>query len=69
MNKQERKLRGLTKFKKRLANLNLINEVGNFHAFKSHGKPCSCYVCSTHKFKHNGVRKKELQELNFALSQ
>lgn len=67
MNKQERKLKGLSKFKKRLANYGLTNQVGKFYSFKSHGKPCSCFICSTNKYKHNGTKKKELKEYSFEI--
>lgn len=55
MNKQERKLKGFYKFKKRLANHSLMNSMtnpeskGNIHAFKTTGKPCSCVMCSPAK--------------------
>lgn len=55
MNKQERKLKGYYKFKKRLANHNLLKSMtnpewkGNLHAFKTTGKPCSCILCSPSK--------------------
>lgn len=67
MNKQERKLKGLAKFKKRLKNYRLLNVEGKFYCFKSHGKPCSCVVCSPNKYKHNGVKKKEQQALQFEI--
>lgn len=66
MNKQERKLKGLAKFKQRLINYKLVGVEGRFHAFKQSGKPCSCYVCSTHKYKHNGILKKEKKEFELA---
>lgn len=68
MNKQERKLKGVAKFKKRLANLKLTNVVGKFYPFKTSGKPCSCYLCSTHKYKHNGVKKQERKEFLYSIS-
>lgn len=66
MNKLERKLKQNAKYKKRLKNYNL-DANGSFNVYKSHGKPCSCYVCSTNKYKHNGDKKKELKELKFQL--
>lgn len=55
MNKQERKLKGYYKFKKRLANHNLMKSMtnpdnrGNVNAFRTTGKPCSCDLCSPAK--------------------
>lgn len=44
MNKFERRLKGLYKFKKRLRNYNLNSNEG--YLLKTTGKPCSCYMCS-----------------------
>ena len=44
MNKFERRLKGLYKFKKRLRNYNLNRSEG--YILKTTGKPCSCYMCS-----------------------
>ena len=34
------------KYKKRLNQLGLKDGEGKFYAYKSHGKPCSCSMCS-----------------------
>lgn len=53
MNKQERKLKGFHKFKKRLKNftydvgVNITN--ASYNALRSTGTPCSCPVCSPGK--------------------
>jgi CRISPR/Cas system CSM-associated protein Csm3 (group 7 of RAMP superfamily) len=54
MNKQERKLKGQAKFKKRLKNHGLTQELLekkniNINCFKTTGKPCSCDGCSPGK--------------------
>ncbi len=62
MNKQERKLKGQAKFKKRLKNYGideLIFKDGwgntkrgvkvNFNCYRTTGKPCSCASCSPGK--------------------
>lgn len=58
-NKLERKVKGFFKFKKRLFNyglnhseLNTENKANNY-AFKTTGKPCSCYMCSGLKYSRN----------------
>jgi hypothetical protein len=64
MNKQERKLKGLSKFKKRLKNygynLEDINKPNyNLYCFKTTGKPCSCNICKKPRYKRN---KKKIYE-------
>ena len=51
MDKQERKLKGLYKFKKRLINMNNCSKIRNRqdYAYKTTGKPCSCAICSPGK--------------------
>jgi hypothetical protein len=53
MNKQQRKLKGLFKYKKRLANYGL-NIHSKQYVFETTGKPCSCYLCS---FKKMGIKE------------
>ena len=70
MNKQERKLKGQAKFKKRLANFthNVSNDIRNatYRALKSTGTPCSCAMCSPGKveekakYRLNKFNKNEL---------
>jgi hypothetical protein len=59
MNKQIRKEIGIVKYKKRLSNNGITNEViekikkrgakANFFPYKTTGKPCSCANCSPAK--------------------
>lgn len=59
MNKQIRKEIGLAKYKKRLSNNGITDEViqkivdrgakANFYSYKTTGKPCSCISCSPGK--------------------
>lgn len=67
MNKQERKLKGFHKFKKRLQNFGYkIEDVNrpdfNLHAFKTTGKPCSCWMCKGEKFDRKEKHKNKLDE-------
>lgn len=48
MNKYERRLKGLYKYKKRLRNYGF--EETDHYVLRSTGKPCSCYLCSPGKF-------------------
>lgn len=47
MNKQERKLKGLAKYKKRLKAHRISGT--NSYIYKTTGKPCSCAMCSPGK--------------------
>lgn len=53
MNKEERKLKGKTKFKKRLKNYcyNVVGSLRNrtINVLKTTGTPCSCAMCSPGK--------------------
>jgi hypothetical protein len=55
MNKQERKLKGYFKFKKRLKNYQITEErlqkygLKGLYCYKTTGKPCSCAMCSPGK--------------------
>lgn len=70
MNKQERKLKGEAKFKKRLQNFtyNVGENITNasYHALRSTGTPCSCPICSPGKveekakYRLNKFNKNEL---------
>jgi hypothetical protein len=67
MNKQERKLKGLNKFKKRLKNYGYkiedINKTNyNLYCFKTTGKPCSCWMCKGEKFNRKEKNKNKLDE-------
>lgn len=66
MDKAHRHEIKMLKFKKRLSNLGLTSTQGNFFSYRSHGKPCSCSICSPNKCKQNGLVKKELKEIKLA---
>ncbi len=61
MNKQERKLKGQAKFKKRLDQIGFTPKVlqqhdrdgipYNLNCYRTTGKPCSCAMCSPNKRK------------------
>lgn len=40
----------MLKYKKRLKQMNLKEGQGDFTAFRSHGAPCSCFVCRDEKY-------------------
>ena len=45
------------KYRKRLKQLGLKEGEGKFYAYKSHGKPCSCFMCSSLKYKRNKFKE------------
>lgn len=58
MNKARRHELKMLKYKKRLKQLSLTPGVNkNYHAYRSHGKPCSCYVCSHSKYNRAKVNQ------------
>ena len=63
MNKHERHLKKITKYKKRLLNYCLKNKDGKFHSLKTTGKPCSCFMCSPYKFRKDDRNKLKQQFL------
>lgn len=67
MNKQERKRKGIAKFKKRLQNYgykieDIFKEGYNLFCFKTTGKPCSCWMCKDKKFDRKEKHKNKLDE-------
>lgn len=49
-NKALRHEKKMLKYKKRLKNYGLKeSDTSNLHAFRSHGKPCSCIFCQPNK--------------------
>ncbi|AMR34152.1 hypothetical protein A0256_23225 [Mucilaginibacter sp. PAMC 26640] len=62
-NKGRRQELKMLKFKKRMKNLGLVGKPGNFYAYRSHGKPCSCWMCSPYKY-NRAVQKSALSETN-----
>lgn len=58
MNKGRRNELKALKYKKRLKQLSLIEGPNKkYFAYKSHGKPCSCYCCQP-KGKYNRAKSK-----------
>lgn len=65
MNKQERKLKGMYKFKKRLKNYR--REGTNSYIYKTTGKPCSCVMCSpakTGEERSQEIKRKDSCDIN-----
>ncbi len=62
MNKHRRHELKMLKYVKRLKQLRLTNMEGNFNPFRSHGKPCSCWVCRNDKYRN--TKRKENKRLN-----
>jgi len=63
MNKQERKIKGQFKFKKRLKNYQLLNSEFKHYSLKTTGKPCSCYMCSPKKIQEKSKYRLRVDEL------
>jgi len=57
MNKRERFIKKMLKYKKRLKIHGLKGTEGKFYAFRSHGTPCSCSLCRDNKYKRNGSKE------------
>ena len=55
MNKLERRLKGYYKYKKRLKHYCLTG--ADQYAFKTTGKPCSCFMCSPGKLEEKAKYK------------
>jgi hypothetical protein len=53
MDKARRHELKMLKFKKRLKQLGLSSGKGNLYSFRSHGKPCSCWLCRNEKYKRS----------------
>lgn len=69
MNKARRHELKMLKYKRRLKNLGLKeNPNSNFHAYRSHGSPCSCYMCSHNKYSRETEKKTLKREIEFDLS-
>lgn len=60
MNKQERKIKGIQRFK-RLQKILGISD--HNYKYRTTGKPCSCFLCSPGKYKQNGLTKKAVEDL------
>lgn len=57
LNKKRRFELKMLKFKKRLKQLGLTLKEGNFHAYRTSGQPCSCFMCSGLKFSRKTKHK------------
>ena len=58
MDKARRTQLKLLKFKKRLKLYGIkITDLGNHNAFRTTGKPCSCFMCSPIKFSRKKKHK------------
>jgi hypothetical protein len=67
INKGRRHELKMLKFRTRLKNYGLSESKANTHAFRSTGKACSCYLCSTSKYKETGLKKKQSKEVKFEM--
>jgi hypothetical protein len=65
MNKARRHELKMLKYKKRLNQLRLKDGEGKFYAYRSHGAPCSCGMCSYLKYKRSDVKQQTLKELSY----
>jgi len=57
MNKGHRHEIKMLKYKKRLDKYGLKEGEGKLFAFRSHGAPCSCHICSHTKYKRAEIKK------------
>lgn len=68
MNKGLRHILKIKKYKQRLYKLHIWDDSkGNYFAFRSHGKPCSCWACKDKKFNLNDrpkVKQATIKEIN-----
>jgi len=55
-------------FLKRLDKYGLKGKEGNFHAFRSHGSPCSCSMCRDKKYRDTDRKKEKKQLIVFTQS-
>lgn len=67
MNKFERRVKGHYKFKKRLRNYKInptemldADKDSVWHALKTSGKPCSCWLCRDEKYKRKVKHKNQI---------
>lgn len=65
MNKARRHELKMLHYNRRLKKLRIIPGNGNYFAFRSHGKPCSCGMCSYQKYSRAMFKR----ELNDALQE
>lgn len=58
-NKARRHEVKMLKYRRRLRKYGLNEKEGNFYAFRSHGAPCSCSMCSHVKYKRAKLKDLE----------
>jgi hypothetical protein len=64
MNKARRHELKMLKYKKRMIQLGLIERLNsNFYSYRSHGSPCSCYMCRGLKYRDTERQKNKLIEI------
>lgn len=69
MNKARRHELKMLKYKRRLNNLGLKESPNsNLYAYRSHGSPCSCYMCSHKKYNRSKEKNTLKNEIDFDLS-
>jgi len=65
MNKVRRFELKMLHYKRRLKKYGIKDDsAGNHYAFRSHGKPCSCWVCRSDKYNRAGEKQKYIRELD-----
>lgn len=70
MNKARRHELKMLKYKKRLNQLGLTEgENKNFHAYRSHGAPCSCFMCSHSKYKRARLAREQAEQIMQGLNE
>jgi len=60
MNKARRHEIKMLKYKKRISRVYpglRTDPEANLYAYRSHGSPCSCYICSNQKYDRAKIRK------------
>lgn len=63
MNKARRHELKMLRYKRRLRLYGLKEGAGKFYAFRSHGAPCSCSLCSHTKYNRAKVKLLTFEEL------
>ncbi len=65
LNKRERFRIKMLKYKKRLKVLGLNEKEGNYYSYRSHGRPCSCWLCKGERFSRKIKHKKGHNSFKF----
>jgi hypothetical protein len=62
MNKARRHELKILKYKKRLKNYRIVEDgISKLTSFRSHGKPCSCWLCRDAKFRETRSKFKIIE--------